>query len=190
MTIRQRMSTRFTLYSRVTSIGEVVRDIEAGKTLFYIAVQDRGQFAVTTLPLMKGKLAAIADDYGSAALGMCLGDVDGLWAPRAGIAPDADDEAEMRKLSPGESAPVVENGVLLGILARPNRGVGSSGLGSMYGPRFALFGSEKLRADNPPPARSCPHCGKSIEFYAPRRVGNVVERHCPQCDLLVAENQP
>ena len=79
-------------------------------------------------------------------------------------------------------------GSVVGILARTTRAIGSSSLGSMYGPRFALFGDQAPAKGTPAaPARTCPHCGKTIDFFKPKRVNGVIERHCPNCDWVFPE---
>lgn len=191
MAIRDSMTTRFTLYPRTARITQVVQEIQSGKTDFYIALQEHAEFTVTTLPLVKRTLSAYADNFGNATLDLTLADVNELWHPQVPLAPDGDEDAALGAFHPGEALPVIERGNLVGILTRPTRAIGSSGLSSLYGPRFALFGDEASHAGTPaPPTRSCPNCGKTIEFFKPKRANGNIERHCPFCDWLFPAEQP
>ncbi len=185
MAIRDKMTRQFTCYPGATPVRQVVQEIESGKTGYYIALQDPAGFRVTTLPAVKQALTTLADGFGPATLDLTLSDVGALWHPQTALDPGADEDAALRSLRPGDAVPVVEQGAVVGILARTTRAIGSSSLGSMYGPRFALFGDQAPGKGAPAaPARTCPHCGKPINFFKPKRVNGVVERHCPNCDWL------
>lgn len=188
MAIRDKMTKQFTCYPGVTPVRQVVREIESGKTGFYIALQDPTGFTVTTLPAVKQALATLADGFGPASLDLTLSDVGALWHPQTALDPSDDEDTALSNLRPGAAVPVVERGSVVGILARTTRAIGSSSLGSMYGPRFALFGDQAPAKGTPAaPARTCPHCGKTIDFFKPKRVNGVIERHCPNCDWVFPE---
>ncbi len=183
MSVRDRMTKQFTLFPRSTPVSEVVQRIKTNATTYYVVIQEENQLAATTLPSLKSRLSALADDFGSAALGMNLAQVEDLWDPRPTISPDGDEREAFKRLGPNDFVLVVEHGVVLGILANSARAVGSSALTGLYGQRFALFESEKPKSK--PSRRTCPNCGKAIEFYKPKRVGEKIERYCPHCDFLI-----
>ncbi len=144
---------------------------------------------VTNWPLLKSRVSTIADQFGPAALDLTLADVLPDWAPQTPFAPTDDADTARQRLAGGKAAPVVSNGRVVGVLANSTRGgIGSSSVTGLYGPRFAVFADQKANAN--PPTRTCPTCGRIIDFYKMRRVTGGFERRCPFCDCLIPREQP
>lgn len=188
MPVRDAMSNRFSILARSTPLSQVVRAANSGQIEYYVVVEDGPARMVTNWRTLKSRLSALADRYGAAALSLTLADAELDWVPQAALAPSGDTDQALSRMSRGDALPVVENNRVVGVLVKASRSIDSSALSSMYGPRFALFADQK--PNTAVVTRTCPNCGRVIDFYRPERVGDGVEPHCPFCDFRIVEIQP
>lgn len=184
MSVREEMSTEFTVLSGEVRIEEALQVLQAEETPHVIVVLVEGDFAVMPYSQLKDTLRETADELGTAILNLALNQMPGLPEPCQPVDVDSGiGEAErLMRRSPGRCTVVFEEDVPVGVLYETRLGIVGGPPPMLYGRRFALFEEDVIDPSLPP--RRCPSCQREFDFYEPRIESGVLQYRCPHCGYL------